>query len=382
MPRSLQGGSTRTRSKRRLGRARSRPRSGRRRSSRPCARAVRAQRVGAAGVAARRRRSRPRRPSARRGGWSCRRARRTGRARARPGAGASARATAIAARDCGISRPCSHSGARRRRTGASRISASSLDARWRTGQALGELAAVDLERVGAQRGLGGLVVGGHQRAGVVGAERVEPQLRDPLRVGVGERGLGGRGVGQRGDDRARLARGAAQDGVDEAGAARARRPWRARRTRRRRRARARGRGRSAGRPRGAARRAPAASSFRPGGGPALDHVVERGDALDGAVASCVASARSRGSSRRRRASPCRARSAQAPCSNTRRTTAYAHARAGATPDARRASMVRPVSCEPLRARRRSDWLASAARQGWRMGASPRTEVQFPVFSSR
>ena len=68
-------------------------------------------------------------------------------------------------------------------------------------------------------GLGGLVVGRHQRPRGLGAERLPPQLRDPLGVRVAQRG-GLRGVlGQRLDDRARLPRGPAQDGVDEAGAA-------------------------------------------------------------------------------------------------------------------------------------------------------------------
>ena len=77
----------------------------------------------------------------------------------------------------------------------------------RHGQARRELGRVGAQRVDAQRGLGRLVAGGHQRARLVRAERVPPQLGDPLGVGVRERGLGGRGVGQRGDQRGRLARG-------------------------------------------------------------------------------------------------------------------------------------------------------------------------------
>ena len=53
----------------------------------------------------------------------------------------------------------------------------------------------------------------------VGAERLPPQPRDPLRVREAQRGGLGRVVGQRADQPLGLARGAAQDGVDEAGAA-------------------------------------------------------------------------------------------------------------------------------------------------------------------
>ena len=137
--------------------------------------AVCAQRLGAARRASRRRRSRPRCPSARRGGWSCRRARRTGRARARRAAGASARETAIAARDCGISSAAAPTPAPRRCRTARRGSApraSTTCAGSRSASSLGRR----LERVGAQRRLGRLVVGGHQRARGLGAERVEPQL--------------------------------------------------------------------------------------------------------------------------------------------------------------------------------------------------------------
>ena len=51
------------------------------------------------------------------------------------------------------------------------------------------------------------------------AEGVEPELGDPERVRVLEGCFAGGGVGQRGDERRRLARRAAQHGVDEAGTA-------------------------------------------------------------------------------------------------------------------------------------------------------------------
>ena len=87
-------------------------------------------------------------------------------------------------------------------------------------QALGERLARRSAACWPAARLGRLVVGGHQRARRVGAERVPPELRDPLGMRVLERGLRGRGVGERGDDRPRLARGASQDRVDQAGAAR------------------------------------------------------------------------------------------------------------------------------------------------------------------
>ena len=59
---------------------------------------------------------------------------------------------------------------------------------------LRELLRGRLERVRAQDGLGGLVERGHQGAGLLGAERAEPQPGDPARIGVAERGLGGRGA--------------------------------------------------------------------------------------------------------------------------------------------------------------------------------------------
>ena len=77
---------------------------------------------------------------------------------------------------------------------------------------LREVRGGDPQRVGAQRGLGGLVVGGHQRARGVGAERVPPQPRDPLGVRVAQRGLLRRVVGERVDQRRapRARRGAAR----------------------------------------------------------------------------------------------------------------------------------------------------------------------------
>ena len=56
-------------------------------------------------------------------------------------------------------------------------------------------------------------------------------------------------------------------------------------------------------------------------GKTFDDVIERGHALDGAVAELGGQREIGGSRRKRLASPCRARSAHASCSNTRRTTA-------------------------------------------------------------
>ena len=118
VPRSEQGGSTSTRSNRPVLRLRRRRAvrtvtHGRRPSGVRCGAA---RRRGPGG--ARRRRPRPCPPSAPRGGSSCRRARRTGRARARPGAGRACRATVIAARDCGMKRPASQSGESKASNGA------------------------------------------------------------------------------------------------------------------------------------------------------------------------------------------------------------------------------------------------------------------------
>ena len=128
-------------------------------------------------------------PSARPGASSCRRAPRTGRARARRAAGASTRATAIAARDCGMNAPCSHSGEPNASKAPSSTSPSGRPSAGlaRDGQLRRELGAVRPQRVGAQRRLGRAVAGGHQRARGLGPERLEPQLGDPARVGVAQR---------------------------------------------------------------------------------------------------------------------------------------------------------------------------------------------------
>ena len=105
--------------------------------------------------------------SARPGAWSCRRARRTGRARARRAAGRAAAPTVIAARDCGMKRPSSHSGESNASNGPSSTRPFGQPGRGvaRHGEAGGQLGGVRAQRVDAQRGLGRLVVGGHQRAG-------------------------------------------------------------------------------------------------------------------------------------------------------------------------------------------------------------------------
>ena len=76
------------------------------------------------------------------------------------------------------------------------------------------------QRVGAQRGLGGLVVGGHQRPRVRRA-RASPTTASAIHSGCEWRSAAacGRVVGQRRDQAAGLAGGAAQDRVDEPGAA-------------------------------------------------------------------------------------------------------------------------------------------------------------------
>ena len=139
MPRSLQGGSTRTRSN--VSPSAAASASGGAdvddRRAHPLRRSCAAPRRGPG--ASRRRRSRPRCPSARRGGWSCRRGRRTGPARARP-----ARARARARRPSRRATAASagrrrHSGAAKVSKGPSRISASSSTTVG--GEALGQLGA-------------------------------------------------------------------------------------------------------------------------------------------------------------------------------------------------------------------------------------------------
>ncbi len=139
---------------------------------RAAARAVRASAAGAARVALDRDDLAASRPSARRGACSCRPGPRTGRARARR-----ARVRARARR---ASRRATARGTRPRATAASRARRTAPRARAPRGSrgrsacaraARGERGRVGDERVRAQRDLAGLVVAGHQRARVLGAER-------------------------------------------------------------------------------------------------------------------------------------------------------------------------------------------------------------------
>ena len=190
-------------------------------------------------------------------------------------------------------------------------------------QPRGQLGGGRAQRVGAQRRLGGLVVGGHQRPRAARARASSHHsCGDPLGVRVAQRGRLRRVLGQRLDQRAGLAGGAAQHGVDEAGAAAASPPWRARPTRRPRRGRARGRGRRAGRSRAAA--PPARRGSRRSTG-ARRAPRSRGRAWRGAGRrrrrAGWRAPRSRASRPSRSASPRSARSAHAPSSKTRRRTA-------------------------------------------------------------
>ena len=152
---------------------------------------------------------RPGPPSARPGAWSCRPGRRTGRARARPAAGARIRATAIAARDCGMNAPCSHSGEPSASKAPSSTSPSgSSPARVRGHRQLGgERRGGRAQRVRAQRRLRRAVAGRHQRAGVLGPERLEP--RSAIQCGWECRSAASAAVrsGSAADERAALARG-------------------------------------------------------------------------------------------------------------------------------------------------------------------------------
>ncbi len=106
----------------------------------PMRAAVLAQRLARGRDAARRRRSRPRCPSARRGGWSCRRGRRRGRAPARRAAGASElRDGHRGARLRHQQAVLATRGSRTCRSGASRISASPSTRVGRAGAAASSL---------------------------------------------------------------------------------------------------------------------------------------------------------------------------------------------------------------------------------------------------
>ena len=217
VPRPEHGGSTSTRSKScAVGVARRRPRRTRTlrariRShvSRSCARAPRVALDGDDLAAALHQRGEVRRLG--------RPAPRTGRARARPAAGRASARRASRRATAGVTRARREGRrARRRRTGPRGPGprarpppgAAPSSAATSTGSATRVLART--------RGLGRLVVRGHERAGGVGSERVPPQRGQPRRVRVAQRRLLGRGVGQRGDERGRLAGRAPQDGVDQA----------------------------------------------------------------------------------------------------------------------------------------------------------------------
>ena len=131
-------------------------------SARRCGGARRRGRRGA-----RRRRARPR-PSISAARWVVLPPGAAHRSRTRsPGRGASSRATVIAARDCGMKRPGVPQrrveGVERARRARAPRAGRARDA-MATGSARRQLGGVGAQRVGAQGGLGGLVVGGHQRA--------------------------------------------------------------------------------------------------------------------------------------------------------------------------------------------------------------------------
>ena len=269
-----------------------------------------------------------------------------------PGRGSSARATACAARDCGMNSPSCHSG-----------------------EANASNGRVEQQRVGQIGRLGGAAR--RARAGVVlsvlartaaSAGSLFAAIRarassapsasnhsSAIHSGCEWRSAASRASGRAARRSAAAPRWPrAQDRVDEAGAAAAA-PWRARPTRRRRRAPAHG-------PEGELEHTePQRREHgwlelrgRPPG-ERLDHVVER--------SPCAARRRTRAASRGRgrgrrvalRASPCSARSAYAPSSKTRLTTAYAHVRAAAR------FRPRPGGRDPVRLTRRAapGWVVSA-----------------------
>ena len=285
VPRSLQGGSTRTRSKarRRVVASASAVRTSTIVAPMRCGGP--AQRLGAAGVlldgddlalVAHQRREV--------GGLAAGRGAQVEHALA--GLRARARARRPSRRATAASAGPSPTRARRRcRTGASRISASGRRRR-AAGQALGELAAVVLSVLARSDGLGGLVVGGHQRA-ARSRRRTSSNHSSAIhsRVRVRERGLLRRGVGERGDERrapratarrstaltrpaprgaSRLASSTDSPTAACAGTRSRKVSWKT--------------------PRRSAASTGASSLAAGRRGKRLDHVVERGHALDGAVA--------------------------------------------------------------------------------------------------
>ena len=251
----------------RLVRGRRRRRCGPRRSSRPSARrCAGARRRGPRG--ARRPRSGPRRAiSAAR--WVVLPPGAAHRSSTRsPGCGSSARATAIAARDCGMNRPCSHSGEANASNGASRTRPSGRPVGGRasaTGRRCCERLRASCAacwpaarprrarcRPPSARGRSR----GRARRTTARRSTADSECLSAASAGVAS--------GSALDERLRLAGGAAQHGVDEPAAA-ASSPWPARPTRRPPRGRGRGRGRRAGTRRAAARRRRRARAARPGG---------------------------------------------------------------------------------------------------------------------
>ena len=230
--------------------------------------------------------------------------------------------------------PCSHSGEPNASNGASSTSPSGRPSAGRlaTGSSRGERLRGRAQRVGAQRRLGGAVAGGHQRARRLRRRAPRTTARRST-AGCEWRSAASAGRARRAaprTQRAALARGAAQHGVDEPRPAAARSAlasstdsptaaW------------------AATPSRNASWKAPSRSAASTGGlepldrppGQLGDQVVER--RARAGRRRRRAAWRARGRARRgpaRRASPCSARSAQASCSNTRRSTAKAHARAG------------------------------------------------------
>ena len=301
-----------------------------------------------------------------------------------PGCGSRSSATAIAARDCGISSPLLPLG------GGEDVDRGVEDQRVAVASALEVAARVGLERVDADGVLGAARCRPAISARAVSAPKVSNHS-SAIQGGWLWASAAWAGVasGRCGDEGAGLAGGAAEDGVDEAGAARARRAWRARPLS--------PTAACAGtRSRKVSWKTPRRRAARTGGSSLAGVAVgerarSRGRAWPRA-GRCRRRAAwpARGRARRaawRRASPCSARSAHAPCSNTRRTTAYAHARAGAM--VFMGSGIDGPSSWAVRAFTRaaaSDWLRSGLRKGSRFrsfrsaGKRPLSSV-FPSCSN-
>ena len=128
----------------------------------------------------------------------------------------------MAARDCGMNRPSVQSGESKASNGASSTRPSGRPGAGCDGtpRRAASSPAVVLSVFARRTASAGSLSAAISARASSGPSVAEPQGGDPVRVGVAQRGLRGRPLGQRGDPAGGHRRRAAQDGVDELGAAR------------------------------------------------------------------------------------------------------------------------------------------------------------------